>query len=173
MARKFITTRELDLIDGWNKEFLQDWVEQEIIYYQISEDSRVHDVYNEAITKSWYDPVKINGRIRFRQGSAVAKGGNLDSQYELDVQLHTKECEERNVWPREGDFLEYGQIVYEITSTGNDQPVFGQVNRKLKITLTCVPSREGQFKVGSSTAEGIDNTHPVEDARPRTLGDDL
>lgn len=173
MARKFVTTREFELIDSWNRELIQDVVEQEILYYAVSEESQVHDTYDEAIKKVWYDPIKINARVRFSQGPAIAKGGHLDSTYSIDVQLHRKECEERNIKPREGDFIEYGQIIYEITSLGNDQPVFGQINNKLKVSFTCVPSREGQFKVENSTAEGIDNTHPVEDARPRTLGDDL
>ena len=46
MAKKFVTTRELNLINRWNKELIQSTVEQEIIYYGISyEESRVHDVY--------------------------------------------------------------------------------------------------------------------------------
>lgn len=174
MARKFITTRELNLIDSWNKELIQGTVQQEIIYYAISyEDSRVHSVYDEAILKSFYTPVKINGRIEFNQDATKANGGTLDSNYSLDVELHAEECRQRNVNPREGDFIEFGQVIFEITTVGHAQPVFGQINDKLKFKLTCVPSREGQFKVDNVTSDNIDNTHPVFSARPRTLGDDL
>lgn len=174
MARKFITSREISLIDGWIRELVQDIVQQEIIYYAISfEDSRVHDVYDEAILKEYLQPVRINARVKFDQTATSAKNGTLDSGYELSVQLHPDECRQRNVVPREGDFIEFGQVVFEITTVGYSQPVFGQMNDKIKYELTCVASREGQFKVDSSRINGIDNTHPVEHPAVRTLGDDL
>lgn len=174
MARKFITTRELKLIDSWSRELIQGTVQQEVIYYAISyEDSHVHDVYEEAIQKEYYQPVRINARVEFDQGATEAERGSLSSTYSATVQLHAEECRERNLNPREGDFVEFGQVVFEVTSVRYSQPVFGQINDKLKYELTCVPSREGQFKVDSVRGDGIDNTHPVEARRPRTLGDDL
>jgi hypothetical protein len=174
VARKFITSRELNLVHSWNRELIEDVVEQEIIYYAISyEDSRVHDVYDEAVLKEYYQPVRINGRIEFTQLATSAAGGTLDSSYGLDVELHVDECTRRNVVPREGDFVEHGRVIFEITTVGWAEPVFGQINDRLAYKLTCVPSREGQFKADSVRIDGVDNTHPVEPARPRTLGDDL
>lgn len=174
MARKFITTRELRLIDSWNRELIQGTVQQEVIYYGISyEESRVHDVYDEAVTKEYLQPVRINARVEFDQGPAVAKGGTIDSTFTARVILHSEECRQRNLNPREGDFVEYGQVVFEVTSVRHAQPVFGQVNDKLKYELTCVPSREGQFKVDSVRSDGVDNTHPIEPRPPRTLADDI
>jgi len=174
VARKFITTRELGLIDRWSRELIQDFVQQEIIYYAISaEDSRVHDVYDEAVLKEYLQPVRINARVRYDQTATAAKGGNLDSTYEATVQLHPDECRQRNVVPREGDFIEFGQVVFEITTVAYAQPVFGQINDKLKFELTCVASREGQFKVDNLREDGVDNTHPIENPSVHTLGDDL
>lgn len=174
MARKFITRRELGLIDLWSRELIQGTVEQEVIYYAISyEDSRVHDVYDEAVLKEYLRPVRINARVEFSQTATRAAGGTLDSTYSVTVTLHAEECRQRNVLPREGDFVEFGQTIFEVTSVSHAQPVFGQINDKLKYELTCVPSREGQFKADNVTSDGVDNTHPVEPARPKTLGDDL
>lgn len=174
MARKYITERELALVDSWTRELVQDVVKQEIVYYALShETSSVHDVYEEAVVKEWLSPVRINARVEFDQTATSAAGGTLDSTYSLMVQLHPEECRERNVVPREGDFVEYGQTVYEITTVKLSQPVFGQINDKLKYELTCIPSREGQFQADNVRVDGVDNTHPVENARPRTLGDDL
>lgn len=174
MARKFVTTRETALIDGWVRELVQDFVQQEITYYAISfEDSRVDDVYDEAILKEYLQPVRINARVKFDQVASAAKGGTLDSNYSVQIQLHSEECRQRNVVPREGDFVEFGQVVFEITTVGYSQPVFGQIDDRIKYELTCVSSREGQFKVDNSRIDGIDNTHPVEHPAVRTLGDDL
>jgi hypothetical protein len=174
MARKFVTSRELSLIDRWNKELIQGTVEQEIIYYAISvEESRVHDVYDEAIYKEYLQPVRINARVEWVQTATAAGGGTTDSTYSCKVFLHHQECIERNIVPREGDFIEFGQMVFEITTATLAKPVFGQMNAKLEHELTCVSSREGQFKAESVRIDEVDNTHPVETARPRTLGDDL
>lgn len=174
MARKFVTTRELALVDSWNKELIQDTVKQRLIYWGISyEESQVHDVYDEAVTKEYYQPVEFMARVEFNQVATVANGGTLDSGYTLSVFAHREELDERNIRPREGDFIEYGQSVFEITTVGLTQPVFGQINDKLMIQLTCVPSRETQFKTDNVTIDNIDNTSQVNPARPRTLGDDL
>ena len=152
MARKFVTSRELNLVDRWNKELIQGTVQQEIIYYGISyEESRVHDVYDEAIFKEYMQPVRVNARVEFNQQPSVAGGGTVDSTYSVKVFLHHEECVERNLNPREGDFIEFGQVIFEVTTVGHDQPVFGQINDKLKYQLTCVPSREGQFKADNVT----------------------
>lgn len=174
MARKFITERELSLIDGWNRELIQGVVQSQILYYAISyEESRVHDVYDEAILKSYANPVVVNARVHFEQTSTKTGGGTLDSGYVLVASCHYLELNERNVSPREGDFIEFGQVIFEITSVTRPQIVWGQPNDKLMVKLTGVPSREGQFKADNSIADAIDNTHPVEAKRPRTLGDDL
>ncbi len=174
MARKFVTTRELSLIDSWSQELIQGVSQQEIIYYAISyEESQVHAVYDEAILKEYLQPVRINARVEFDQTATKAAGGTLDSTYTLNVELHADECRQRNLKPREGDFIEFGQTMFEITTVGHAEPVVGQINDKLSYKLTCVPSREGQFKADNVTQDGVDNTHPVESARPRTLGDDL
>lgn len=174
MARKFITTRELGLIDSWSRELIQGTVQQEVVYYGISyEESRVHDVYDEAVLKEYLRPVRINARVEFDQGPTSAKGGVVDSTFTARVVLHAEECRERNVSPREGDFIEYGQVVFEVTSVRHAQPAFGQVNDKLKYELSCVASREAQFKVDSVRADGVDNTHPVSPRTPRTLADDI
>lgn len=174
MARKFATSRELNLIDRWNKELIQGTVQQEVIYYGISYDeSRVHDVYDEAVYKEYMQPVRINGRIEFSQESTKAGGGTTDSTYSCKVFLHHDECVERNIKPREGDFIEFGEVMFEITTATWAKPVYGQMNARLEHELTCVVSREGQFQAESMREDEVSNTHPVETRRPRTLGDDL
>lgn len=162
------------MIDSWAKELIQGTVAQEIIYYAISyEESSVHDVYDESIRKEYMTPIRINARVEFEQVATNMKDGHLDSNYTLAVSCHADELRDRNVNPREGDFIEYGQKFFEVSSIGTIEPTFGQINNKLTVKLTCVPSREGQFKADSSTIDGVDNSHPVEHARPTTLGDDL
>lgn len=174
MAQKFITTRELGLIRSWTRELTQDVSRQYVLYYAVSaEDSVVHDVYDEGITKTLLDPVKVNCRVEFDETAATTGKGAIDSNFELTVQVQPQELLDRNINPREGDFVEWGQVMFEVTNVTMRHPAFGQANEKVTVQLTCFPSREGQYKAENSSIDGVDNTHPVEAASPRTLGDDL
>lgn len=174
MARKFVTEREATFVDRINKELIQGTAQQYLIYYAISyEESQVHDVYDESVRKEYLQPTRLAARVEFQQLATKTGRGHLDSQYQMVAHVHADELRDRNLRPREGDFVEYGQMVYEIASVLTNQPVFGQIQNKLEVELTCVPSREGQFKAENVTFEDVDNTHPVVNARPRTLGDDL
>ena len=127
--------------------------------------NNVHRLYNEAVRKTWSPPVKINALVLYDNPEVTSTGFGLDSKYSADVYFHTQELVERNVSPREGDFVEYGQVVYEITKVTQPQVVFGQINNKILTKCTCVPSRENQFQVGNDSSRDVDHTHPIENSK--------
>lgn len=160
---KFITEKELAFIDNINRELIQKVVAQEVIYYAISvEHTEVHSLYNESVDKVWYSPVRINARVEWENPTVDTTQMSLDSKYSCNVFFHDTELNDRNVNPKEGDFLEFGSVVFEITSVTRPQLVYGQVNKKIQVMCKCVPSREGQFQIHSDSAKFIDRTHPVE-----------
>jgi len=111
--------------------------------------------------------VKINALVNYDNPGVDTTQFTLDSKYSLDVYFHTDELIGRNVSPKEGDFIEFGQVVFEITSVTQPQLVFGQVNEKIMTQCRCTPSREGQMQIHSDSAQFIDNSHPVD---PSTCG---
>lgn len=168
MARKFITEREIAFIHRVNHELIQKVVGQEISYYAISlEKSRVDDLYREAVEKVWDPPVLINARVMWDNTQSSSTTFGVDSKYNLEVYFHKLELDERNVKPKEGDFIEFGGVFFEITSVTQPQIVFGQVNNKIMTKCVCVPSREGQFSAGGESGEGVSNTYPIENTKHR------
>ena len=162
MSRKFITDREIAFINQVNKELLQQVIGQDVNYYAISvEKSRAHKLYNEAVKKVWSPPVKVNALVLWDNPSTASTAQGLDAKYNCDVYFHTTELNERNVLPKEGDFVEFGQVFFEITSVTQPQIVFGQINNKIMTKCACVPAREGNFQAGNNSSENIDNSHPV------------
>ncbi len=136
---------------------------QSVIYYAISEEHSVsHELYRESIKKTWYSPVELNARVHWDNPTVESTGFTLDSKYSLEVYFHDAELVDRNVEPTEGDYIEYGSVVFEITSVTRPQIVFGQANKKILVKCVCVPSREGQMKIHSRDDQFIDNTHPVQ-----------
>ena len=56
--------------------------------------------------------------------------------------------EDQNLFVRPGDFIQYGDLFYEIVRTYNDTRFyFGQVEHKFQVTAECVRARRGIFKV--------------------------
>lgn len=169
MARKFVTTKEYALFSSINKELIQNFVGQEVVYYPISRDlTSVRNIYGEAVEKQYIDPVRLNCLVRYDNPVVKSTDIGLDSEYQLEVYALNDELVERNLVPLEGDFLEYGQTFYEVASVTQPQLVYGHVDNKLMKKLLCVPSREGQFAAESYSGEGgEDFSHPVLPPRPR------
>jgi len=166
MSKKFITERELAFIDRINKELIQKVTGQEVSYYAISaEKSRINSLYGEAIEKVWDPPILVNARVMWDNTQSAATSFGIDSKYTCEVYFHDLELKERNVVPKEGDFVEFGEVFFEITSVTQPQIVFGQVNNRLMTKCVCVPSREGQFQNGGRNSEGVKNTHPISNTK--------
>lgn len=165
MGYKFITEQEINFINTINRELIQHVVAQEVIYYAIAvKQTQVDDLYNEAIKKTWNPPVRVNARVFWDNPTVRSISAGQDSQYSLEVYFHTKELVERNLVPREGDFIEYGQVFFEITSVTQPQIVFGEINNRIMTKCVCVPAREGQFQAGNITRESVDHSHPVQNS---------
>lgn len=163
MSRLFITDREINFIDSIDRELVQHVVGQQVFYYAILlPESQPHKLYQEAIKKVWAAPVAVDARVKWdSQGTASTRMG-IDTKYEAEVYFHVKELKERNLVPKEGDFIEFGQVFFEIKTVNMPDIVFGQVNNKTQLKCTCIPSREGQFQAGNRSEENVDHSHQVE-----------
>lgn len=163
MSRKFITDREIAFINAINKELLQRVVGSEIKYYALLlKETQVHRLYNEAVKKTWAAPVEVNAHVMWDNPSVASNQFGQDSKYTAEVYFHTQELQERNVLPKEGDFVEFGTVFFEITAVTQPQIVFGQINNKIMTKCVCVPSREGQFQAGGQSDQDASHSHPVE-----------
>lgn len=163
MSRKFVTDREIAFINAINHELIQRVVGQEVKYYALVLDkTQVHRLYNEAVKKTWAAPVEVNARVLYDNANTKSTALGQDSEYSVEVYFLTQELVERNVVAREGDFVEFGQVFFEIVSVTQPQIVFGQINNKIMTKCICVPSREGQFQAGGQSDSDKDNSHPVE-----------
>jgi len=92
-------------------------------------------------------PVKVNALIEwggitteYEQNIAIGKTTNIT------IHFHKRRLtEDQNLFVREGDFVQYGDILYEITSLSEPRQLFGQINYQVEITAICTRAREGLF----------------------------
>ena len=46
---------------------------------------------------------------------------------------------------REGDFIVYGDVFYEIVTLAEPKQMFGQIDHRMEISAKCIRAREGLF----------------------------
>ena len=148
MSRLFLGQKEINFFNSITKELIQEIVGQKIIYYAISEEhTNTHRLYDEAMKKTSYRPVEINALILYNEPLQTATQFSIDTIYSIEAYFHIHELRERNIIPREGDFVKFGDILYEIEKLNQPQLVYGQIENQVMTKAICRVSRKSQFEV--------------------------
>ena len=64
---------------------------------------------------------------------------------QVNDELIESVTEDQDLYVREGDFVLYGDIYYEIVTLGEPKQLFGQIDHRLEISAKCIRAREGLF----------------------------
>ena len=165
MARLFITPREIDFISDLTKEINKDVIGQKIFYYKIRPDlTDIHEVYEEAMTKVFDPPIEVEARVDWDPSEIKTTKFGTETVKTIQVYIHYRDLLDRDLNIQEGDYLSYGNIFFEITSSVFTSLIFGQVEYKTGIKLACKQARKGQidFKTHGPTDLGDDTADSVQ-----------
>ena len=144
----FLGKKERDLVKQVNDELIERVIGQTIVYYPIDiERTNYHDLYGEALKKTFLPPVRVHALVEF-EGINTKYSSNigLDKESNITVHFHKRRLtEDQDLYVREGDFVLYGSIYYEIVTLSEPKQLFGQIDHLLEISAKCVRAREGLF----------------------------
>tara|TARA_Y100000114_G_scaffold133276_2_gene132596 strand:+ start:4562 stop:5050 length:489 start_codon:yes stop_codon:yes gene_type:complete len=145
----FVGKKEKDLVKQVNDEVIERVVGQTIIYYPVSlEHTNYHDLYGEAIQKNFLDPVRVYAMVKYESQATTVTPLGLDRVERINVGFHKRRLsEDQELFVREGDFIQYGENLYEILTLVEPKWLFGQVESSFEIGAACVRAREGLFNV--------------------------
>ena len=144
----FLGKKERDLVKQVNDELIEKVVGQQILYYSIDlETTNFHDLYGEAVEKTFLPPIRIYALVEFSEfATTYSEGIGIDKDSRLNIHFHKRRLtEDQNVFVREGDFVLYGDIYYEIVKLSEPKKLFGQVGESFEISATCKKARKGLF----------------------------
>tara|TARA_R100001463_G_scaffold86704_1_gene141541 strand:+ start:19 stop:507 length:489 start_codon:yes stop_codon:yes gene_type:complete len=144
----FLGKKERDLVKQVNDELVEKVIGQQILYYPIDmETTNFHDMYGEAINKTFLSPIRVYALITFNEESTnYLEGFGIDKVSQITVNFHKRRLEEdQDAYVREGDFILYGDIYYEIVKLSQPRKLFGQVDQTFEISATCRRARKGLF----------------------------
>ena len=144
----FTGQKERDLVKQVNDELIERVVGQTILYYPIDyKTTNFHPLYGEAVRKNFLPPIRVLALIQWEglQSNYMDKFG-IDKVSGITIHFHKRRLEEdQDLFVREGDFILYGDIYYEITKLSSPRKLFGQVDQTFEISTICTRARKGLF----------------------------
>jgi len=144
----FLGKKERDLVKQVNDELIEKVIGQQILYYPIDmATTNFHDLYGEAVDKTYLPPVRIYALVEFTDyATEYLESAGIDKTWEINVHFHKRRLEEdQDMYVREGDFVLYGDYFYEIVKLSEPRKLFGQVDHGFEISARCRRARKGLF----------------------------
>lgn len=144
----FVGEKERDLVKQVNDELIERVVGQTIVYYPIDyTTTNYHYLYGEAVQKNFLPPIRVQALIEWEglQSNYMDKFG-IDKVSGITIHFHKRRLtEDQDLFVREGDFVLYGDLLYQIMSLNEPKRIFGQIEHKMEISAKCLRAREGLF----------------------------
>ena len=143
----FLGRPERDLVKQVNDELIERVIGQTIIYYPISlQHTDFHTLYGEAIKKTFLPPIRVMALIDWEGTATSTTNYGIDKTGTIQIHFHKRRLtEDQDLFVQEGDFVLYGQTLYEIITLGQPRAMFGQISHKVEISALCIEARSGVF----------------------------
>ena len=144
----FTGKKERDLVKQVNDELIERVIGQTVVYYPIDYDStKFHPIYGEALEKNFLPPIRVQALIEWHGiESAYTDKIGIDKQSTITIHFHKRRLtEDQDLFVREGDFVLYGTLLYQIATLQEPKRLFGQIEHRLEVSAKCVRARDGVF----------------------------
>ena len=122
----FGSNRDFDLLVNINRELLKDVVEQEILYYKLSLEDTLSNLYGEALDKSYWEPLKLNCLITRGDQVITSDDFGPDLSREASFAFIRQDLEDVQVVAEVGDILVWHEDYYEVDTVRENQLFVGR-----------------------------------------------
>lgn len=166
MGRLFVTSREIDLINDWNKEIVKDVIGHKIFYYSISEKrTKIHELYLEAPEKVVEAAVEIEALVSWQPEEAKTNVFGHEELSTIEIYIQYRDLLDKEIKLQEGDFFSFGHRLFEVTSVIATHNIFGQVEHLGGFNMKGRQARQGQFvtKIQGPTREEFSDPDAVQE----------
>ena len=144
----FVGQKEKDLVKQVNDELIERVIGQQVLYYAVDpERTDYHDLYGEALKKTFLSPIRVYALVEWEEfTSTYSQNIGIDQNASIVVHFHKRRLtEDQNLFVRQGDFVLYNDVFYEIMTLAEPTQLFGQPDTMVEISAKCVRAREGLF----------------------------
>ena len=143
----FLGQKERDLVKQVNDEVTEKIVGQTVLYYPIDIGrTNFHSLYGEAVEKTFLPPIRVYAMVKYQNQTTSVTSYGIERIQKITVLFHKRRLsEDQDMFVREGDFVQHGDMHYEITSLTEPKWLFGQAENSFEIQASCIRSRESLF----------------------------
>ena len=138
MTKRFISPRDLTFFQSINEELINKIVETEIVLFKtIIEDSNTDNIYGESPDRRYKVGIELNCLInRDNEVSRQSDFGQNISQ-NISVSINRYQLEQKNVYPENGDVIEWSDYYYEIDNVAKNQRIAGRQDSTYDWSFLC------------------------------------
>ena len=143
----FLNQKERDLVKQVNDELIERVIGQTILYYPIDlELTNFHPLYGESMEKTFLPPIRVHAMVKWDSQETSNTGYGIDRLRKISINFHKRRLtEDQNLFVREGDFVLYADLFYEIVTLTEPKQLFGRGDKSFEIMAECIRAREGTF----------------------------
>lgn len=122
----FGSNRDFNLLVNINRELVKDIIEQEILYYKLSLEDTIANLYGEATEKSFLEPVKLNCLITRGDQIITTDEFGPDLGREASFAFIRQDLVDVNAVPEVGDIVMWHEDYYEVDTVRENQLFIGR-----------------------------------------------
>ena len=152
---RFVTDRDFNLFQHFNREIMNNIVDVDVILYKIYMDTTTVNLYGEATEKARYTGVELKSLVKYKKNIAdTTSGFGVDIEQAVEFRFARKLLEEVQVYPEIGDIIKYDDSYYEIDNMNDTQYVAGQPHNSLSILCDAHLTRISGLNIEEPGANG-------------------
>lgn len=122
----FGSNKDFNVFTGIRRELVRDIVEQEVGYYKLQVDSTVTNIYGEASTKTFSNPVKLNCLITRGDQTFTSDDFGPDLNRDASFAFIREDLVDANTVPQVGDVVLWHGDYYEVDTVRENQLFVGR-----------------------------------------------
>ena len=145
----FIPQKEIDLINHFNEELIDDIVGQSVDIYKVSIDNTDENIYGESTTKYFDVGFRVNCLIEWDEPEVTMEeyGSDVNSNITMFFQRENLASGSLNFFPENGDIVDWNNFYWEIGSVTEPQIIAGHPNFSHSIKATAGRSRLSSLQI--------------------------
>ena len=122
----FGSQKDFALIRRMNRALLQNIVQQEVAYYKVSLEDTEANIYGEALTKNFFNPILLNCLITRGDQTMTADEFGGDLTRESSFAFLRDDLVDAELVPEVGDIVMWQEDYYEIDNVTENELFWGK-----------------------------------------------
>ena len=153
-------SRDISLFNTVNSELIKDIIQTEVAYYKFALEQTTVNVYGEAPSKVYFEPLRIECLINKSDQSWSSDDFGPDVNQNISFNFLKHELKNINLVPEIGDIILFKNNFYEVDSKVENQLILGRdpdyaISRIEKLNL--IPLRNGIYPTTERITSGNAN----------------